>query len=52
LVDLVGQVKAREGDRVEVGGGFGPDDIFHACGEITAEPPLQVRTSPGVPSWA
>jgi hypothetical protein len=35
LVDWIGNVKAREGDRVRAGGGVGTDGLFHACGEVT-----------------
>jgi hypothetical protein len=39
LVDWLGSVKAREGDHVQAGGGFGADDRFHACGDIVVVPP-------------
>jgi hypothetical protein len=38
LVDLFGNVKAREGDHVQVTGALGPDDIWHVCGEIQVVP--------------
>ena len=34
LVGFFGHVIAAEGDTVTVGGGYGPDDRFHACGEL------------------
>jgi hypothetical protein len=39
LLDGAGRIAAREGDRVEAGGGFYPPrDWFHVCGEITVTP--------------
>lgn len=35
LVDWIGNVKAREGDRIRAGGGVGTDGLFHACGDVT-----------------
>ena len=34
LLDETGQVVAREGDDISVGGGFG-NDLWHACGPVT-----------------
>lgn len=35
LVGFFGQVIAREGDHISMGGGYHPDDdLFHGCGEI------------------
>ena len=31
LLDSVGAVVAREGQVIQMGGGFGADNIFHAC---------------------
>ena len=31
LVDSVGQIVAREGQRIQMGGGTGADGVFHAC---------------------
>ncbi len=31
LVDTVGAVVAREGELIQMGGGFGADGVFHAC---------------------
>ena len=39
LVDWLGGVKAREGDHIQVAGGVGTDDIFHACGPIAVVSP-------------
>jgi hypothetical protein len=39
LVDWLGGVKAREGDHIQVAGGVGTDDIFHACGPIAVVAP-------------
>jgi hypothetical protein len=39
VVDFLGNVKAREGDHIQVGGGVGTDNVFHACGEIVVVPP-------------
>ena len=37
LVDSVGQVVAREGQVIQMGGGSGADNVFHACpGSISA----------------
>jgi hypothetical protein len=41
LTDWFGTVKARVGDRIEVGGGFFTDDRFHGCGDVVV-----VRPSP------
>jgi hypothetical protein len=38
LVDWLGGVKARQGDHIQVGGGVGTDDLFHACGDIVVVP--------------
>lgn len=34
LVDDTGKIVAREGDRIQVGGGFG-NILWHACGPVT-----------------
>jgi hypothetical protein len=34
LVDRFGSVKAREGDKIGVGGGVGVDGLFRACGDV------------------
>ena len=34
LVDRFGTIKAREGDKVGVGGGVGVDGLFRACGDV------------------
>ena len=34
LVDRLGTVKARVGDRIEMAGGIGGDDRFHGCGDV------------------
>jgi hypothetical protein len=34
LTDLFGSVKAREGDKIGVGGGVGSDGLFRACGDV------------------
>ena len=34
LIDRFGTVRARLGDRVEMGGGVGTDDRFHGCGDV------------------
>ncbi len=34
LTDFLGAVKARQGDRIEMGSGLGADDVFHGCGEL------------------
>jgi len=39
LVDWLGSVKAREGDHIQVAGGVGTDDVFHACGPIAVVSP-------------
>ncbi len=39
LVDWLGGVKAREGDHIQVAGGVGTDDVFHACGPIAVVAP-------------
>jgi hypothetical protein len=39
LVDWLGNVKAREGDHVQAGGGLGTDDRFHACTDVVVVPP-------------
>jgi hypothetical protein len=39
LADRFGTVKAREGDRIGVGGGVGVDDVFHGCGDVWVEAP-------------
>jgi hypothetical protein len=39
LTDRFGTVKAREGDRIGVGGGVGVDDVFHGCGDVWVEAP-------------
>jgi hypothetical protein len=38
LVDRFGTVKARIGDRIEMGGGVGTDDRFHGCGDVVVRP--------------
>lgn len=35
VTDIFGNVKAREGDYVEMGGGGGADGVFHGCGSFT-----------------
>jgi hypothetical protein len=42
LVDWLGGVKAREGDRIQVGGGVGTDEVFRGCGDVLVVP----RSSP------
>jgi len=37
IYDRDGNVLAREGDEVKLGGGFGADDKFHACGVISSD---------------
>jgi hypothetical protein len=39
LVDWLGGIKARDGDHIQVAGGVGTDDIFHACGPIAVVSP-------------
>src|SRR5215208_1769249 len=39
LTDRFGTVKARVGDRVEMGGGVSTDDRFHGCGDVVVVPP-------------
>ncbi len=34
LTNRFGFAMAREGDRIEMGGGVGGDDLFHGCGDI------------------
>ena len=34
LTDIFSQVVAREGDRIQVGGGTGADNVFNACGSV------------------
>ena len=34
LVGFFGQVIAREGDQISMGGGFQGDGLFHGCGDI------------------
>lgn len=34
LTNRFGFVMAREGDRIDMGGGVGADDVFHGCGDI------------------
>ncbi len=38
LTDFFGSVQAREGDRIEMGGGFGTDNVFAGCGGVTVVP--------------
>ena len=39
LVDSIGQIVAREGQLIQMGGGFGADNLFHACpGSISVVP--------------
>jgi hypothetical protein len=35
LVDAAGSVIGREGDTIEVVGGLGTDDIWHACSDLS-----------------
>lgn len=44
LTDRFGSVKAREGDKIGVGGGVGPDDLVHACGDVWVVTPRWTRT--------
>ena len=39
LVDGSGHVKARVGDRIEMGGGTDPDGVFRGCGGVTVTTP-------------
>ena len=39
LTDRFGTVKARVGDRIQVGGGVGTDDRFHGCGDVVVVGP-------------
>lgn len=39
LFDSTGTAKAREGDHIQVAGGLGTDDRWHACGDITVLAP-------------
>jgi hypothetical protein len=39
LTDRFGTVKARDGDRIGVGGGIGVDNVFHGCGDVWVESP-------------
>jgi hypothetical protein len=39
LTDRFGTIKAREGDKIGVGGGVGTDDVFHGCGDVWIETP-------------
>ena len=39
LTDRFGTVKARVGDRVEMGGGVSTDDRFHGCGDVVVVSP-------------
>ena len=39
LTDRFGTVKARVGDRIEVGGGVSTDDRFHGCGDVVVVGP-------------
>jgi hypothetical protein len=34
LADRFGSIKAREGDKIGVGGGVGVDGLFRACGDV------------------
>ena len=34
LADRFGSIKAREGDKIGVGGGVGADGLFRACGDV------------------
>jgi hypothetical protein len=46
LTDRFGTVKARVGDRIELGGGVGTDDQFHGCGEVVVvQPPASTQPS-------
>ena len=44
LTDFFGSVKAREGDKIGVGGGVGTDNIFHGCGDVWVITPASART--------
>jgi hypothetical protein len=46
LTDRFGTVKARAGDRVEMGGGVSTDEVFHGCGDVVVVPPA-AGPSPG-----
>jgi hypothetical protein len=37
LLNRAGTVVAHEHDRVQVGGGLGPTDLWFACGDVTVE---------------
>ena len=39
LLDETGKVVAREGDQVEIGGGLGNGDLWHACGGVQVVAP-------------
>jgi hypothetical protein len=39
LVNRFGFVMAREGDRIDMGGGVGTDDRFHGCNDIVVRAP-------------
>ena len=38
LTDFFGSEKAREGDRIEMAGGVGTDNVFAGCGDVTVVP--------------
>jgi hypothetical protein len=45
LTDRFGTVKARVGDRIEMGGGVGTDDRFHGCGDVFVRPSSSSRAT-------
>jgi hypothetical protein len=47
LVDWLGGVKAREGDRIQVGGGARDDGSVDACGDVVVVPRSSPVETPG-----
>lgn len=44
LIDSVGEVVAREGEVIQMGGGFGAENVFHACpGSISVVVPVPAK---------
>ena len=46
LVNRFGFVMAREGDRIDVGGGVMTDDRFHGCGDVVVRVAASQALSP------
>jgi hypothetical protein len=47
LVDWLGGVKAREGDKIQVGGGTGNDGVVPACGNVVVVSRSSSASNPG-----